>query len=352
MPSPSKAKRKTPPFHCTLREDPNPTQYGQETLSTSKLRDWGSWTPGGSWFSKFSRKEPCQRQPIPTDIILEFPTRECLKTNVYNFIKYTIDLYNAEHTEIIEDTGFLERLKPVAACATRGLRSSIVWQFSNTVTSSSPVKHIETYWNHLSSVRLQWVFIYVFAFASKTVTQVRFTQSSKLELSRIPESKCLAYGHIGFVSVEAIQCSLDAYWFSLFFSLAAEIATMLGSWVELCGKRGDTNEFIERMELMEFMELIVVRPAAWHKRHEEKERIRSWCTRARNCFGIFFGGFFLVALGLSRLVSGKTSGKMQVSFGSDVQNCCKRLISTFVSVFSVFYNISVLSLFRSMCVCV
>ena len=68
--------------------------------------------------------------------------------------------------------------------------------------------------------------------------------------------------------------------------------------------------------------------------------------------GIFFGGFFLVALGLSRLVSGKTSGKMQVSFGSDVQNCCKRLISTFVSVFSVFYNISVLSLFRSMCVCV
>ena len=67
--------------------------------------------------------------------------------------------------------------------------------------------------------------------------------------------------------------------------------------------------------------------------------------------GIFFGGFFLVALGLSRLVSGKTSGKMQVSFGSDVQNCCKRLISTFASVFSVFYNISVLSLFRSMCVC-
>ena len=59
-----------------------------------------------------------------------------------------------------------------------------------------------------------------------------------------------------------------------------------------------------------------------------------------------------MALGLSRLVSGKTSGKMQVSFGSDVQNCCKRLISTFVSVFSVFYNISVLSLFRSMRVCV
>ena len=179
MPSPSKAKRKTPPFHCTLREDPNPTQYGQETLSTSKLRDWGSWTPGGSWFSKFSRKEPCQRQPIPTDIILEFPTRECLKTNVYNFIKYTIDLYNAEHTEIIEDTGFLERLKPVAACATGGLRSSSVWL----VPDQWNIETISLPCGSVSESFYVYIYMYVFVFASKTVTQVPFTQSPKLELS-------------------------------------------------------------------------------------------------------------------------------------------------------------------------
>lgn len=58
-----------------------------------------------------------------------------------------------------------------------------------------------------------------------------------------------------------------------------------------------------------------------------------------------------MALGLSRLVSGKTSGKMQVSFGSDVQNCCKRLISTFVSVFCVLQYICIVIVSQYVCVC-
>ena len=69
---------------------------------------------------------------------------------------------------------------------------------------------------------------------------------------------------------------------------------------------------------------------------------------------VFFLAFFFVVLGLSRLVSGETTGEMQVSFGSDVQNCCRRQILTFVSVFSVSYGTSVLSLscVFSMCQCV
>ena len=71
------------------------------------------------------------------------------------------------------------------------------------------------------------------------------------------------------------------------------------------------------------------------------------------CFGVFFC-FFWVVLGLSGLVSGETTGEMQVSFGSDVQNCRGRQIFTFVSVFSVSYGASVLSLscVFSMCQCV
>ena len=61
-----------------------------------------------------------------------------------------------------------------------------------------------------------------------------------------------------------------------------------------------------------------------------------------------------MVLGLSGLVSGETTGEMQVSFGSDVQNCRGRQIFTFVSVFSVSYGASVLSLscVFSMCQCV
>ena len=125
----------------------------------------------------------------------------------------------AEYAETIEDAGFLERLQPVAACATGGLRSSIV------VTSSWPVEH----WNHLSSL---WFSESLYMSLYSRPKQWLKCFSRKVRAWIIPNPR------IQVLSIWAYLAGLsDAHWFSLFFSSASEIATMLGSWVELCWLR-------------------------------------------------------------------------------------------------------------------
>jgi len=86
-------------------------------ISRSSLSSWAGLQSISNWVHYRSQHHKC----LPS--AGDFQEVLTLAANDVWLPMFT----TAEYTEIIEDTGFLEKLQPVAACATGGLRSSSVW---------------------------------------------------------------------------------------------------------------------------------------------------------------------------------------------------------------------------------
>ena len=138
-------------------------------ISRSSLSSWAGLQSISNWVHYRSQHHKC----LPS--AGDFQEVLTLAANDVWLPMFT----TAEYTEIIEDTGFLEKLQPVAACATGGLRSSSVWL----VPDQWNIETISLPCGSVSESFYVYIYMYVFVFASKTVTQVPFTQSPKLELS-------------------------------------------------------------------------------------------------------------------------------------------------------------------------